>query len=283
MCGIHVAVSRSPPGEIPPHVQRRLRNRGPDHLATHATTTRCSSGNETHIAFTSTVLALRGHHIARQPFVDQQTGSVFCWNGEAWRIRHADVLGNDGEAIATLLSAASRCAPTARQDAVIKVLRSIDGPFAFVFFDKPSNRLYFGRDRLGRRSLLLRLDQEGVVLSSVAGSRDPGWEEVEADGIYALDLAECASLLGTEAALPPVVKLEWLEGENTAQVVSERHPRDHSELTDQGLRHWRFQYFHTQPSETGIVHANISRGSPPATDRVAEIACSQHTAAAQYR
>lgn len=284
MCGIHVTVSRSPPREIPTHVQKRLRNRGPDHLATHATC--CSSGNDqdevttTHLAFTSTVLALRGHHIAQQPFVDHQSGSVFCWNGEAWRIRHADVSGNDGEAIASLLSAACQFAPTARQDAIMKVLRSIDGPFAFVFFDKPSKTLYFGRDRLGRRSLLLRLDQEGLVLSSVAESKDPEWKEVEADGVYALELAE------SKPVLPPVEKLEWLQGENTSQVVSERlqraldairYPKDYCRLTNQDLRHRHFQYFHTKPSEIDILNANISRGSPPAADRVAEIACSQCT------
>lgn len=286
MCGIHVTVSRSLPREIPTHVQKRLRNRGPDHLATHATC--CCSGNDqdelttTHLGFTSTVLALRGHHIAPQPFVDQQTGSVFCWNGEAWRIRHADVSGNDGEAIANLLTAACQSAPSARQDAILKVLRSIDGPFAFTFFDKPSKRLYFGRDRLGRRSLLLRLDQQGLVLSSVAEAKDPEWKEVEADGVYALDLAQ------SKPVLPPVMKLEWLQGENTAHVVSERlhrafdatrYPIDYSRLTDQDLRHRHFQYFYTQPTEVDILDANISRGSPPAADRVAEIACSQRTSA----
>lgn len=226
MCGIHVVVSRSPPADIPENVQRRLRNRGPDHLATHATRLGDDDANDEgptiHVAFTSTVLALRGDHIARQPFVDGQSGSVFCWNGEAWRIRHADVSGNDGEAIASLLHAACQCAPTAREGAIMKVLRSIDGPFAFVFFDKLSKRLYFGRDRLGRRSLLLRFDEEGLVLSSIAESRDPEWKEVEADGIYAIELAGCGRDPEKKLALPPFAKLEWLEGEDTADVVSER-------------------------------------------------------------
>lgn len=224
MCGIHVVVSASPPGTIPTDLQRRLRNRGPDHFATLVT---CVDDEDdevptTHLTFTSTVLALRGDHIAQQPFHNEESGSVFCWNGEAWRIRHADVSGNDGEAIASLLSSACQCTPTAREDAIMKVLRSIDGPFAFVFFDKPSKRLYFGRDRLGRRSLLIRLDGEGFVLSSIAESKNPEWKEVEADGIYALELAGYAISMGDQSMLPPIAKLEWLEGDDVAEVVSER-------------------------------------------------------------
>lgn len=223
MCGIHVVISGTPPGSIPTVVQNRLCNRGPDHFATHTTTCLGNDNDETsttHLAFTSTVLALRGDHVARQPFVHDQSGSVFCWNGEAWRIRHADLSGNDGEAIASLLNAACQCAPTAREGAIIQVLRSIDGPFAFVFFDRTSKKLYFGRDRLGRRSLLLRFDGQGLVLSSVAESKEPGWKEVEADGIYVLELNACRYGSEDKPMLPHITKLEWLDASDAAEVVS---------------------------------------------------------------
>lgn len=289
MCGIHVVVSASPIGDIPTDVHRRLCNRGPDHLATHAT-----SLGDVHVALTSTVLALRGDHIARQPFVDEQTGSVFCWNGEAWKIRHADVSGNDGEAIANLLHAACQCAPTERQDAIMKVLRSIDGPFAFVFFDKPSRMLYFGRDRLGRRSLVFRSDGNGLVLSSVADSKDPQWIEVEADGIYSLSLAVPVSELADNKLMAPVFsKLAWLEGDDVAEVVSEqlqwafhamRHSEDHyHELTDQDLLYWHFQHDHSKSEGIAVSDADGSRGSSPAVDRVAKIASSQCTKPSYYR
>lgn len=279
-------MSHSPPAHISTDVQRRLRNRGPDHFATHAT----RLGNDddqastTHIAFTSTVLALRGDHIARQPFVDEKSGSVFCWNGEAWRIRDADVSGNDGEAIASLLHAACHCAPPAREGAIMKVLRSIDGPFAFVFFDRPSQRLYFGRDRLGRRSLLLRQAGECLVLSSIADSRDPEWREVEADGVYALELVGGVYAEEKEMVLPQFAKLEWLEREDTAEIVSEQrrrasgveqHPSNYNELTDQGLRHWHFQRFIAQPSGFAIFNVDFGRGPLPAIDELAKVACSQ--------
>lgn len=223
MCGIHVVISLCQPGEIPANLHRCLCNRGPDHILTHQTRldNALDDARATNLAFTSTVLALRGDHIAKQPFVDSASGSVFCWNGEAWKLRHHDVAGNDGEAIAGLLNEAVTRSSAERGDAILKVLRSIDGPFAFVFFDKPSKKLYFGRDRLGRRSLLIRQDNQGLVLSSIADSVDSQWKEVEADGVYVLDLASWEQKADGPDELGRVTnRLQWLEGENAEQFVS---------------------------------------------------------------
>lgn len=219
MCGIHVVISPSQPDEIPANLQRCLCNRGPDHILTYET--RLDDTATTHLAFTSTVLALRGDHIAQQPFVDSTSGSVFCWNGEAWKIRHHDVAGNDGETIAGLLNEAVVQNSSDREGAILKALRSIDGPFAFVFFDKPSKKLYFGRDRLGRRSLLIRHDGQGLVLSSIAESIDPQWKEVEADGVYVLNLASRGKGSDGAKELDPVVtRMQWFDGEDAEHFVS---------------------------------------------------------------
>lgn len=225
MCGIHVVISSSKPDEIPANLRRRLCNRGPDHILTHETRlddTLDDASTTTHLAFTSTVLALRGDHIAQQPFVDSASGSVFCWNGEAWKIRHHDVVGNDGEAVAVLLNEAVAQSSAEHEGAILKVLRSIDGPFAFVFFDQLSKRLYFGRDRLGRRSLLIRQDAQGLVLSSIADSVDPKWMEVEADGVYVLDLASPKQIgvNGADEPSPVPTRLQWVEEEDAVEFVS---------------------------------------------------------------
>ncbi|KAJ4423992.1 hypothetical protein N0V82_001238 [Gnomoniopsis sp. IMI 355080] len=223
MCGIHVVISPTKSDEIPAHLRRCLCNRGPDHIRTHETRLddTLDDAPTTHLAFTSTVLALRGDHIAQQPFVDFASGSVFCWNGEAWKIRHHDVAGNDGEALAGLLNEAVAQSSSDREGAILKVLRSIDGPFAFVFFDKPSKKIYFGRDRLGRRSLLIRQDVRGLVLSSIADFVDPEWKEVEADGVYMLDLASSetgvSEVDGVDSA---IASLPWLDGEDAEHFVS---------------------------------------------------------------
>ncbi|UNI21159.1 hypothetical protein JDV02_007174 [Purpureocillium takamizusanense] len=203
MCGIHATISRSAHRAPSQTLERRLRSRGPDHCSTvHA---RLDDGHHgdgpvdkaLYLTFTSTVLALRGDHVARQPLVDESSGSVLCWNGEAWKFRGRPVRGNDGEAILTELVAASRRGADGSGgngggggagDLVLRVLRDIEGPFAFIFFDKPARRLYYGRDRLGRRSLMFETC-DGFSLSSVAESSSQNWAEVEADGCYTLDLS----------------------------------------------------------------------------------------------
>lgn len=203
MCGIHAVISSDPNYTISDDFKRHLCNRGPDHTAivrSHAT-----SGNATadsiFLSFTSTVLALRGDHVAKQPLIDETSESILCWNGEAWRIQGELVRGNDGEAVLALLKEASR--ESSSGDAVLDALRSIEGPFAFIYFDKPAGRLYYGRDRLGRRSLLVK---PGIpfCLSSIAETPADGWVEVEADGCYSLQLDQNES----DATLHPT-RHDW--------------------------------------------------------------------------
>ena len=80
---------------------------------------------------------------------------------------------------------------------ITRVINSISGPFAFVFYDKQNGRVWFGRDCLGRRSLLLhhatfdRDGYDGLVVASVTdGHPGKGWEEVEADGLYHIELGQ---------------------------------------------------------------------------------------------
>ena len=185
MCGIHAALFSSA-HTISPELRQRLCNRGPDYLGQME---RRVQGTSLSLTLTSTVLALRGDHVAQQPLRHLQTDSVLCWNGEAWRIGGRLVDGNDGEAILALLAQASASSsPAARQVAILDVFRAVEGPFAFVYYDKPSETLFYGRDRLGRRSLMVSKDgaSDTFILSSIAEACEPRWTEVEADGIYTL-------------------------------------------------------------------------------------------------
>lgn len=211
MCGICAVVSSRESPSISHNLQRRLCNRGPDHLGSHEARVDGADGAVAYLSFTSTVLSLRGDHVAKQPFVSPDSADcVFCWNGEAWKIHHHDVAGNDGEAIFGLLMKAASCASgDGCEDAILKVLRSIEGPFAFVFCHISAKRLYFGRDRLGRRSLLIKKDPEQLLLSSIADSTDSAWKEVEADGIYAISLD---SLGDNEAShVATLSRYDWIE------------------------------------------------------------------------
>ena len=185
MCGIYVIAcpkdGRAAPSE---YTLSCLQKRGPDHVDTiHVQLPpRICDDVSPRLSMTSTVLALRGDHLVKQPLVDEATGSVLCWNGEAWKIHDRPVEGNDGEALLGLLIEDSR---QGRPDHVLETLRAVRGPFAFVFYDKPSNQLFFGRDRLGRRSLLMK-PGNSFELCSVADPYGDGWQEVEADGIYSI-------------------------------------------------------------------------------------------------
>ncbi|KAH6695293.1 asparagine synthase [Plectosphaerella plurivora] len=203
MCGIHVAISRNGAAPSPSQqLKTCLTNRGPDHLGREHATITADNGSCTSLAFTSTVLSLRGDHVTPQPFCSaaEGSGSVLCWNGEAWKMDGEPVEGNDGEAVFSRLVAA------AGETAVLHVLRGIRGPFAFVYLDATASRLYFGRDRLGRRSLLQTHDGAGgLTISSVADAADiSGWSEVEADGIYVLDLRAWPASMP-----PPVARRSW--------------------------------------------------------------------------
>jgi asparagine synthetase B (glutamine-hydrolysing) len=189
MCGIFASVSRRSPIFPTPYLKQSLGNRGPDHLG--EITTKAGTGTGTvRIFFTSTVLALRGAHVTAQPLSDPFTESVLCWNGEAWKVGQKSVVGNDGQVIMNLLvreASETYIDPISR---VLEVVRGISGPFSFIYLDKSHDLLFFGRDFLGRRSLLFNSEDvpDAVQFSSIADSTLGAWKEVEADGIYVLAL-----------------------------------------------------------------------------------------------
>lgn len=239
MCGIHFTLSRTPPAptDLPPDLRRCLHARGPDHFGQVHRRVRCvdpsgdsgdggdggDSGGDASDAsdsgtaawslrFTSTVLALRGDHVAPQPLTDGGggEGSVLCWNGEAWRVGGERVPGNDGEVVFARLAAGGG-GGGGGVDAVLDVLRGIEGPFAFVYYDATVGKVFFGRDRLGRRSLLMApARQGGLALCSVAGEAGEGWREVEADGVYVVAVGKDAS----------PERYDWVVGEDAAGFVS---------------------------------------------------------------
>lgn len=192
MCGIHAVISANSGGQqLSPNLRQSLSDRGPDYLGQATRRVPINAqGSDISLTFTSTVLALRGNHVAKQPFEDPVTDSVFCWNGEAWKIDGNLVNGNDGEAIFALLRANSGADIGPRRTYILNTLRSLQGPFAFIYYDAPGKCLYFGRDRLGRRSLLIdrSADARIVAFSSIADSSNPSWKEVAADGVYSMPL-----------------------------------------------------------------------------------------------
>ncbi|KND86327.1 Asparagine synthetase domain-containing protein C4F6.11c [Tolypocladium ophioglossoides CBS 100239] len=272
MCGIHAAISASADSPISPSLERRLRNRGPDHLG--CVRTSLDHGDKSlFLRFTSTVLSLRGDHVARQPLVDEATGSVLCWNGEAWKVGGQPIQGNDGEAILSELSAASRRATGKGDydgvlDGVLDALRAIEGPFAFIYFDRPAARVYYGRDRLGRRSLLVK-PGDPFSLSSVVESPAAGWVEVEADGCYVLELD--ASSLSAELIL---TRYDWIRDDalvSSIGVFNAATPMQNVKLTRQSPSVAQLRHHLTESLRLRVLQVPVPPQASPSDARIATL------------
>ncbi|KAK4226727.1 hypothetical protein QBC38DRAFT_528192, partial [Podospora fimiseda] len=202
MCGIHASISTTP-HVISDDLHRCLSNRGPDHFGQVERRV-----GKRIVKLTSTVLALRGGHVTPQPLQIEDV-SVLCWNGEAWRVDGEFVEGNDGEFLFKKMIGEGRTP--------LDVLRGVEGPFAFVYFDAEENRIYYGRDRLGRRSLMMRRDEGTGEMVFCSVAEDGGeWKEVEADGIYAVGFGEGEEL--------ERMKYEWVDEEGSEDFVSIMSP-----------------------------------------------------------
>ena len=206
MCGIYASISRRKDTSASKTLQGYLVNRGPDYIGNVRRTIRLDGQADIYLTCIATVLSLRGHGITQQPLVSQSTGSILAWNGEAWAIGGHSVSENDGLAVLAALDGA------VSHEAVLDVFRAVEGPFAFTYYDpRDGGRIYFGRDRLGRRSLLVH-DEDDLALSSVADPHIAGWREVEADGVYTLEIRNLGDAHPGTFTMRAAERHGWLPG-----------------------------------------------------------------------
>ncbi|GJJ72773.1 asparagine synthase (glutamine-hydrolysing) [Entomortierella parvispora] len=155
------------------------------------------------LTFYGAVLHLRGDTVARQPHVST-AGNILLWNGEIFDGIAVDHHQNDGQVLMSLLESISEVHSGTPSDAdhtnaFLEIMSKIEGPYAFVYYHATSQRLFFGRDCLGRRSLLWHKEKQGehglelpFLLTSVGYSSFRSdlmpLDEVPADGIYCMSL-----------------------------------------------------------------------------------------------
>lgn len=210
MCGIYFSCTKQKSTYHCDNSLSFLRRRGPDsfksvHKEVKGKTSGFSLDQEScvfYLNFIASVLSLRGDFIAEQPLEDKQSGSILCWNGEAWKINGAQIVGNDAAAVLDLLVKAVSFHPGSggkdissdeeASQAVLDVLSTISGPSALVFYDAGYQRIFYGRDALGRRSLLQKIDESGILmLSSIVDfSEAEDWAEVEPGCIYRYEILQ---------------------------------------------------------------------------------------------
>ena len=131
--------------------------------------------------FAASVLWMQGPSLTSQPAVDS-SGNVLLWNGDVFSGNLAQDNICDTDVVLSALQSSSN---------VVSVFREIRGPYSFVYYQKSGNLLYFGRDIIGRHSLLLKsnTDENVLTLTSVASKEITGIVEVPAIGIFAMNLA----------------------------------------------------------------------------------------------
>jgi len=195
MCGIYCAISHHDCTPLTASLKSLLQSRGPDCFQHRTQEVPGPSANDpnVYISIASTVLALRGSSIISQPLLHESIGSFLCWNGEAWKLNGQELSGNDSQIVfGHLLAAADGSDMSAAHVKIIDALGQISGPYAFVFYDSRHKKLYFGRDCIGRRSLLKSSNAKGdILLSSISDlNSSDQWVEVEADGVDFIDLGE---------------------------------------------------------------------------------------------
>ncbi|EMR10398.1 hypothetical protein PNEG_01113 [Pneumocystis murina B123] len=182
MCGIFLMVTRihEDVSEDYNDIIELINVRGPDGSSTIEIIMK-----EVKLKICCSVLHLRGKGEATLQPLENDQGDLLCWNGEVWNGLGIKFTDNDTIQVMNALSK-----PFTN---VIDIIREIEGPYAFIFIEKSKERLWYGRDCLGRRSLLKKTSTEicdsfCFLLSSVSNG-DPSWEEVFADGLYFVDLS----------------------------------------------------------------------------------------------
>lgn len=127
---------------------RVLQRRGPDSCqlqhftAEHAT-----------FDLLGTVLSMRGQ-VTPQPISDQH-GNCLIWNGELFGLREESARDVSDPRVSDTQLVLDWLADTCSADHVMRVLARVEGPYALIYYHRATQRIYFARDPLGRRSLLL--------------------------------------------------------------------------------------------------------------------------------
>ncbi|KAJ3020568.1 Asparagine synthetase domain-containing protein 1 [Thoreauomyces humboldtii] len=204
MCGILVGVfpsssdagsSRGPEcGSIAPLWNALLAAnalRGPDR---HSSRTFIGSGHT--VTLHGWTLHLRGNDPILQP-VEDDDGNILCFNGEIFGGLDVPDSESDTLILSQTLSGGLDKGRISVEQNLLRTISLLEGPWAIVYYQPSEQKLYFGRDFLGRRSLLWRIPRvadEPFLLASVGflENLDPefplaDWAEVPADGLYSLD------------------------------------------------------------------------------------------------
>ena len=143
-----------------------ISNRGPDYLNFSQFNTTTNNGDEFHFQTFLAILSLR-QPFTRQPIFKDQF--VLQFNGELYNQECLQI--NDTQFIIDKLHEYLQVNDN-RNNAILSTLKSLNGEFAIILIDLLENKIYFGRDSIGKRSLCYKLSggvkNKQLIISSVS-------------------------------------------------------------------------------------------------------------------
>ncbi|KAI9334277.1 asparagine synthase-domain-containing protein [Obelidium mucronatum] len=164
------------------HLSMMVARRGPDVQKTVNWTLEDGKNGPVHASLFSSVLHLRGLDPVQQPLVDKASGSLFCWNGELFNEEtgmQVDEQSSDTSILFDTIQQKCSSDDASFKDSLLSVLSTLRGPWSILFYHSPSSTLYFGRDVLGRRSLVVHFPNQALVVDNSENSdsvvSDPGF------------------------------------------------------------------------------------------------------------
>lgn len=219
MCGILVALWKE--GSQPRDRRQwaldlakgAIERRGPD-------STLAVAPSDGPVVLCATVLRMRAGDGWAQPARDEATGCVVAWNGEWFSGAGAPESSEcDTRGMLKLVAAEVghvQCAHDARERLSVALSNLVRGPFALAAWLPAARCLIFGRDPIGRRSLLLTRRRDRFALASIRPSRwsnaEGEWTEVSTAGLGAARLDEAGDIeMLQDAPWPRVPLLEAID------------------------------------------------------------------------
>lgn len=169
-----------------------LTRRGPDCQDTAFV----DAQNGTTVALMAAVLWHRGVQPAKQPALNGQ--NILLFNGELYdglELGSLDEVEQESDTV-HLLKALGEFSGDG--DKMLHFLDQVRGPWSIIYWHQDTQRLYFGRDLLGRRSLQLLAFQNGTTLiaSALPSCFGKDVREIAPAGLFYLDVAGDESTWG---------------------------------------------------------------------------------------
>lgn len=216
-----------------------LRARGPDAFRQERVVVR-SGLAACELALIGAVLHMRGE--AAEPTEQPLCGGglALLWNGELFGGDGVQVGARENDTRALLdamlrADGAAAAAAAAAPKSPFAVLSRVEGPWAFALWDAKRACLWFGRDRVGRRSLVACVSRDALLVSSVAPLAEAAagvWFEVPTGGLFCVDLSGAAEAKGAGPIHASVSFHAWPAGAPYAGRV----PQSLAEATEGLLR-----------------------------------------------